>query len=170
MDTGRQSRADDELTGRMATVLDAAVDVLGVDDVGVMLLDDRDELRVLGSGGPAGRLLEDAQIRAGGGPGADAVRRGRPVVVPDLAHAPDYARVWERLSGADGGRPARAVLSVPVLVDGVVAGNVNVLRTEPSAWSEDEVRAVQAYAGTIGSILRQAVLADRSRAEPVDPS
>lgn len=170
MDAGRRSRADDDLTGRVATVLDAAVDVLAVDDIGVMLLDDRDELRVLGASGEAGRSLEDAQIRARAGPGNDAVRLGRPVVVPDLAHAPDYARVWERLSGADGGRPARAVLSVPVLVDGVVAGNVTALRVEPWGWSDDEVRAVQAYAGTLGSILRQAALADRSRAEPVDPS
>ena len=170
MDTGSPSRADDELARRMGTVLDAAVEVLAVDDVGVMLLDDGDELRVLGASGAAGRSLEDAQIEAGAGPGTDAVRLGRPVLVPDVAEAPDYARVWELLRDADGAHAARAVLSVPVLVDGVVVGNFNALRIEPSAWTDDEVRAVQAYAVAVGAVLRQAALASRSRAEPVDPS
>jgi hypothetical protein len=160
-----------DLTGQLAAVIDAAGRVLGVDDVGVMLLDEQGELRVLGAAGGTGAVLELAQRRSGAGPGPDTVRRRRPVVVPDLADSAEYAPVWDALRArdADGAPAPRAVVAVPVVLDGDVVGNLNAVRVRPSAWTGEEVRAVEAYAGAVAGILRQGAAGVRRGASPEPP-
>lgn len=159
--TGRVGEQDGtEIEAQFATALAAATRILGVDDVGVTLLDEHDALRVLGSSGGAGALLEEAQLRLGAGPGIDAVAARRTVAVPDLLAAPGYAELWEDVR--DGvAAPARAVLAVPLRIDGEIVGNLNAMRVQPHPWTEREIAATEAYADTVALLLRQGAVQDR---------
>ncbi len=142
-------RPTQPLLDQLRRVVAAADDVLGVDGVGVLLLDDRDAVRSVASSGPRGRALEMAQQELGVGPGVDTVRHGRTVVVTDLARGA-YAALAERLFET----PVRAVVSAPIRVRDRVVGNLNVLRAEPGEWSAGQVRAAEAFAELIGVLLR----------------
>ncbi|WP_179855637.1 GAF domain-containing protein [Paractinoplanes atraurantiacus] len=147
------------LEERLDQVLTAARDMIEVDGVGLMLLDDAGALRVAGASVPAGMALEQAQLRLDCGPGIDCVRGNETVTVTDLAASEDYAPVWEELKGGEA--PVRAVVSVPVLVTGSVAGTLNALRSRPQRWDDDSVRAVEAYAEVISVLLRLGATAQR---------
>jgi GAF domain-containing protein len=106
---------DDEpsaLAKRLAGVVESAVEVLGVDGVGLMLLDDHDALRAAGYTDPPTSALEHVQAEIGEGPGIDAATRAETVAVADLAETSRYSALWRRI--ADSG--VRAVLASPVRV------------------------------------------------------
>lgn len=146
----RELLTDAELLARIDRMLAAAVEVLTVDSVGLMLLDDRDQLRRVGATHAVADRLETAQSEAGQGPGVDSVRTGKIVAVADLSAAPDYGDLWNRVS--DTG--VRAVLSSPVRVDQEPIGNLNAVLYRPHTWSGSQLRANQAYADVIGLALK----------------
>lgn len=147
---GRELLSDSELLARIDRMLAAAVEVLGVDSVGLMLLDDRDRLRRVGATDGVADRLENAQSESGQGPGVDSVRTGQVVAVSDLSVAPDYGDLWTRVSDSD----IHAVLSSPVRVDQETIGNLNAVLHRPHSWAESQVRANQAYADVIGLALK----------------
>jgi GAF domain-containing protein len=159
----------DRVLDRIERALSAAGAVLGVDRVGLMLLDEHGELVAVGASDAASGRLEHVQQRLGVGPGWDAMSTGQPVAVADLA-APlgehrDYAVVWRALQDADihdrsgsliGASAAscvRAVLSVPVRSGGEMVGNLNAICEQVGPWTQRQIRAVQAYADVIGTLL-----------------
>jgi GAF domain-containing protein len=160
---------EQHLLGRVERVLAAAEGVLGVDRVGLMLLDEHDRLQVVGASDPASGRLEQGQQQLGIGPAVDSVRSAQPVAVSDLAESgrewPEYAPLWAWLQhehrGASNGAPAeprieglvRSVLSVPVRARGRVLGSLNLVCSRPGAWSREQLRAGQAYADVIGVLL-----------------
>ncbi|MCO1654614.1 GAF domain-containing protein [Pseudonocardia humida] len=154
------TRADgQDVQARLDEVLSAATGVLGVDSVGLMMLDEDDVLRVVGVTDDAAGVLEAAQQRLDVGPGIDCVRDGAVVAVDDLAGSERYAPVWECLRGPSNGQPrgggaARAVLSVPVRVRGETVGTLNALHRTPQRWDDAQVRAVEAYGAVIAILLR----------------
>ncbi|WP_250037130.1 GAF domain-containing protein [Paractinoplanes maris] len=137
-------------------VVQAAQNVLGVDGAGLMLLDERNLLRVVGVTDDAGAALERGQQHLDLGPAIDCVRSDAVMVVPDLAESAAYAALWRWLeaSRTDGEPPVRAVLSVPVRVAGSVAGTLNALGARPHSWTAEQITAVEAYAGILGVMLR----------------
>lgn len=141
------------VVGRLARVMAAAVDVLHVDSVGLMLADERDELRAVGSTDPAVAELEAAQIRVRQGPGWDTAQHGHTVAVADLRTEPAYSE----LSAALAETGVRAVLSCPVVVADQVVGNFNLVRRQPRAWTDADVRAAEAYGRVIATTLRLSV-------------
>ena len=141
-----EDEVESALADRLARVVESAVDVLGVDSVGLMLLDQHDALRTAGFTGSSASALEQVQIEIGEGPGIDASERAETIAVADLAEACCYARLWRRL--ADTG--VRAVLASPVWVWGNVIGNLNAIRHKAHQWTETEIRANEAYAKVIG--------------------
>lgn len=148
---------EEDVQARLADVLSAATGVLGVDSVGLMMLDGDDVLRVVGVSDAAAAAIEDAQQRLGVGPGVDCVRSGKTVTVDDLAGSTEYAAVWEAVRGrSDGasGAGVRSVLSAPVQVRGETVGTLNALHAAPQRWHESQVRAVGAYASVIAILLR----------------
>jgi len=154
------------LMHRLGEGVSAAAQVLAVDGVGLMLLDDRDVLRVVGATDETGRALELAQVELGVGPAIDSRRTGRSVAVDDLAAGTEYRVLADRLASRDGSGPLpgggaiRGVLSVAVQVRGEVVGTLNGIRARPGPWTPAEVRAVEAYAGIIAVLLRLGLPAD----------
>jgi GAF domain-containing protein len=165
---GRSLSVQDEVLARVERALSAAGDVLGVDRVGLMLLDEHDDLVVVGASDAASDRLERVQLRLGVGPAWDSMSTGQPIAVADLAAVPgehrDYTAVWRALQDADDGHSGgstsaseasrvRAVLSVPIRSRGEIVGNLNAMSTEVGPWTRRRIRAVQAYADVIGTLL-----------------
>jgi len=159
----------DRVLDRIERALSAAGEVLGVDRVGLMLLDEHDELVAVGASDAASDRLEHVQQRLGVGPGWDAMSTGQPVAVADLAAPPgehrDYTAVWRALQdtdisdrngsliGTSAASCVRAVLSVPVRSHGGMVGNLNAISEHGGPWTQRKIRAVQAYADVIGTLL-----------------
>ncbi|TQM38469.1 GAF domain-containing protein [Pseudonocardia cypriaca] len=156
---------EQHLLGRLEQVLAAAETVLGVDRIGLMLLDEHDRLQVVGASDPASSRLEHGQQQLGVGPGIDSLRTAQPVAVADLAASsrgeqPHYTPLWEWLQHRRDGSPTspeaalvRSVLSVPVRARGRVVGTLNLARSRPGGWGERQLVACQAYADVIGVLL-----------------
>jgi GAF domain-containing protein len=148
-----------DVQARLDDVLSAAGDVLGVDSVGLMMLDEHDVLGVVGVTDESAAALEEAQQQLGVGPGVDCVRFGASVAVDDLSRDERYAAVWERVGGrSDGasgsGGGVRSVLSVPVRVRGETVGTLNAFHRTPQRWDTAQVRAIEAYGAVIAILLR----------------
>lgn len=137
----------------LTAVIGAAELILGVDCVGVLLIDEDDHLRSVASSGPAAAALERAQLELGVGPGVDTVRTSETVAVNDLL-ADGYYGPLAREVGELG---VRAVVSAPVWVNGAVAGNLNVMRFGAYEWSLDDISAAEAYADVVASLLQVSI-------------
>jgi GAF domain-containing protein len=121
--------------------------VLGVDRVGLMLLDENDDLQVVGASDAVSDRLERAQQRLRVGPPSDSVHSGRTVAVADLAMTGDGDGVTPRAV------PVRAVLSAAVRSGGEAVGSLNAMRAQSGPWTERQIRAVQACADVVGTLL-----------------
>ncbi|MBM9466351.1 GAF domain-containing protein [Nakamurella leprariae] len=139
----------DLAAARLDRVVRVARDVLGVDSVGMLLLDEDEQLRTVATTGDAAEALERVQERLGLGPGVDCSRDRTVVAVDDLAAVPAYAPLWHEL----GDRGVRAVLAVPVGMGHQHVGNLNSVRTEAYAWTESDVRTAAAFAELIADLL-----------------
>ncbi len=134
----------------LTAVIDAAGRVLGVDSVGILLLDETDRLRTVASSDPVAAAFEQAQQALNAGPGVDTVRTAATVAVDDLRAVDAY----RELAGRVDELGVRAVVSAPVWVNGSVAGNLNAVRLSSHAWRTDEVSAAETFADVIAALLQ----------------
>ena len=139
-------------------MVEAGRRILGVSGVCLMLLDAEGALRTLLTTDEALRELETAQARAGEGPCIECVIMGRPVRTGDLR---EDAR-WPRLGAAISAGGVRGVLGVPTRIAGAPVGSLNVFRSEPYDWDEEDVAAVEAYNRILEGVLVAAVAAGRN--------
>jgi GAF domain-containing protein len=137
-----------ELSAQLAAVVVATARLLGVESVGILLLDDADRVRSVAASGPAAEALETAQERVAVGPGLDALQ-GAMIAVPDVAAEPRYAPLWQEI--ADCG--VRAVLAAPILLGAQVVGNLNAVVPDPHVWSTAQQRSAEAVAGIVAQML-----------------
>ncbi|OIV39400.1 hypothetical protein BIV57_00735 [Mangrovactinospora gilvigrisea] len=101
--------------------------------------------------------LEDAQYVVGEGPTVEAAETGRPVLVPDICHMPQ--RRWPLLlADPDVGTKLRALIALPVHVEGEPVGVLAAYRRVPDLPSREAIRALKAIAREIGSLLERAPL------------
>jgi GAF domain-containing protein len=106
------------------------------------------------------RLLStgEAKLHPGEGPSGLAYESGAPVVIEDLDTDPRVAAwAWRRLATAED---YRAIVSLPLIADGVVLGTLNVYRTDPGPWSPDDVRVLAFFAEHAAGAVRTAQLLD----------
>ena len=137
------------MAAHLSAVVTAAAEVLGVDSVGILLLDEAGALRSVASSTSTAAALELAQQQRGTGPGHDSMRRRGIVLVADLAAVPAYQPLLAEL-----GEPASwAVLSAPIWIAAEVVGNLNLIRTQAHLWTDSEARAATAYAEVVGRLL-----------------
>jgi GAF domain-containing protein len=138
------------LLAGMEQVVEAAAPVLGVQGVGIILLDEKGAPRVAAASDESAAALEGAQAEVGIGPGMDSLHTGQTVAVTDLWAPGRYAPLRDRLADVR----VRSVLSSPIRVGEAVVGNFNAMATEARAWSEGQRRANAAYADVVGLTLR----------------
>src|SRR6202035_5318260 len=76
--------ADFDVIDFLHVLTDRSVQLLDVSAAGLLLADQRGELRVLAASSEAARLLELFQLQSDQGPCLDCFRSGRAVAAPDL--------------------------------------------------------------------------------------
>ena len=125
---------------------------------GVMLADERGELRYAVATDPTSQLLEDAQIETGQGPCVDTFVRDEITVCSDVQNDDRWPALEPRLSG----RPIRAVLGVPVRLSSMAVGSLDVFREHRHDWDASERHALARFGDIAGTMLNAAVSAERS--------
>ena len=128
--------------------------LLGVDGVGLMLVDAEGALRWAAASDQQAEQLEQAQEELAQGPCTDAFWQRAPVPVRDVTGegAKEIAVVLLDVS-------FRAALSVPVELAGGPIGTLDAYARSERAWNESEVSALQACAGVVANLLGHAVAA-----------
>jgi GAF domain-containing protein len=147
----------------LGAALEAASVLFDVSGIGLMVIDENRALRYVAATDEVGRALEEVQERDGHGPCIDALVFDKVVQSRDLV---EDERWPEIRSGVREGS-VRAVLGVPVHVAGETVGALDGYLDRPYEWDAGHVKALQAYADLLGSVLASAVQA-RRRGELVD--
>lgn len=123
--------------------------VPGCDAAGLSLLRGGGVQTVAPTGALA-RTLDDAKRRSGTGPCLSAIGSHEPVVVDDLTT--DWR--WPAMCGAAAAAGVGSVLSLPLAVDGVLFGALNLYATQAGAFDDAAQQAGQAFAQQATSTLR----------------
>jgi GAF domain-containing protein len=131
--------------------------------VGLVLVDERGQLHVMGASDDRAKTLEQFQVEQGDGPCHDCFHTGLAVVNTDLSEASEQWPGFAELAVSEG---MQSVHAFPLRLRDRVIGAMNVFGREKRALSGDEVRVVQALAdvATISLIQEQAI----ARAEVVN--
>ena len=127
----------------------------GVDEAGIMLVDDRGSLEVMATSSSRADMLEVLQLAEGQGPCVDCYRAGEIVRVDDLAATGDKWPVFQRSAKVLG---IRSVLAVPLRLRGQTIGAMNLFSADVAAVSDHDVALAQALAdvATIGILQSRA--------------
>jgi transcriptional regulator with GAF, ATPase, and Fis domain len=148
------------LDGLMGTCLD----LLDVDEAGLLLTDPRGGLQRVASSSEEARLLELLQVQTREGPCFEAVATGQIVVVDDIAATHDRWPAFAERAVADG---FRSVYAFPMRLRDAVVGGLNLFGAREGALDVDDQVIAKALAdvATIGilqqrSIHRSGVLAE----------
>ncbi len=139
-----------------------AATVSGARAVGLMMLDQDDVLRYMGSTSDSARMLELLQLQSAEGPCLDCSRSGRAVVNADLTEATERWPVFAPAALAAG---FRSVHAFPMRLRDRTIGALNLFGGEDGTFEPGEVGLVQALA----DVATIAVLQERqlSRADAV---
>jgi len=127
------------------------VQVLGVDEAGVVLADEKGTLRILASSSERMRLLELFELQREDGPCLDAFRDGSPVKEHDLQVATDR---WPTFRSAALAAGFRSVYAAPLRLRNQRIGALNLFAERPFGLADDDQVLSQALAdvATIGLI------------------
>ncbi len=147
------SAAQSGLEPALELVIDETKRLFAVDGAGLMLLTEGGVLRYAVASDERGRLLETMQEQVGEGPCLDAFEQSEPVVAADVT----ADSRWPSLGQLAGPYHLHGVLGVPVSLEDAPIGTLNVYSTQPHAWDDTEVEAIQAFGRIVVSVLRTAV-------------
>ncbi|MFY0408049.1 GAF and ANTAR domain-containing protein [Solicola sp. PLA-1-18] len=150
---------------RLCDLCDAVVPAVAVSTATVSVLTDLGLMLVAHGGPDAGPALVDREVAAGEGPGIEACRRDRPVLVSDLLGGAE-AR-WPGLAMGLDRDDVRAVFAFPLQVGAARLGVLEMTRPEPVALGADQTRTALAFAEVATEILLD-VEADRGGIGPSD--
>ena len=145
---------DESLQG----VIDACVNIFGVDGSGLMLADDHSGLHYVVASTQSAKVLEKVQLETGEGPCVDSFVHGELVATDDVTADPR----WPSLRSLLAGHGIGAVLGVPVHLAGVCVGSLNVYRSESYAWNDSERDAIGRFREVAEAMIRSAVNADHA--------
>lgn len=144
-----------QVNDALQQVLGATRELFMSSGAGLMLVDESSALCSVAATDEPGRKLETSQEEAGHGPCVDAVVLDQVTATRDLA---DEER-WPQLPPDLPAAGVRAVLGVPVHLNGVAVGSLNVYHSLPHDWDDSEIGALTAYGGLIEGVLRTALQA-----------
>ncbi|GLZ29329.1 transcriptional regulator [Lentzea sp. NBRC 105346] len=127
---------------------DRCVDTLGVDAAGILLVDHRGELQVLGASSERARLLELLELQHHKGPCMESYRTQQRVT----ADVTEAARRWPEFTSAAVAAGFGAVHAVPMRLRAQAIGALNLFTVAARRLGESTVRVAQAMAdvATIG--------------------
>lgn len=114
----------------------ACVDSLKMSGAGVILTSTMGLCAPAYASDPRAEQLAELQITVGEGPGAEAVRADRPVLVPDL-RAADALRRWPMFAAQADALGVRAVFVFPLAIGAISVGVFEVSRDTPG-WLAPE--------------------------------
>ena len=151
----RDRSLDDGLVGALDHVITAACQLFSASGAGIMLTNDSSVLTGVAATDEPGWHLELGQERVGEGPCVDALTFDRIMTTVDL----QADERWPALLRELPDQTVRAVLGVPLHVDMISVGSLNVYRDHPTEWDVSEAAALEAYAQLIEGLLRSALRA-----------
>lgn len=147
------------------TLTDRSVELLGADAAGLMLADQRGNLRLIASSAESARLLEVFELQNAEGPCLDCFHSGEQLV--NLDDATMQAR-WPNFWAETNQLGFRSAHALPMRLREQVIGAINLFGTTAESLSADGVAVGQAMAdvATIGllqerSVLQQEVLVEQ---------
>jgi GAF domain-containing protein len=155
--------------GPLSTILDeiateATRVVPGADRSSIILIEGPEHrFRLAGSHGLSDRYAKlmttgEAKLRPGEGPSGLAYVSGEPVVISDLDTDPRIASwAWRDIAREEG---YRAIASMPLIPDRTVVGTLNLYRTDPGEWPDEQVHLLRFFAEHAASAVRTAQLLD----------
>ncbi|WP_405584552.1 ANTAR domain-containing protein [Streptomyces sp. NBC_01190] len=152
--------ADFDLIKVLRLLTDRCVGVLGVAGAGVLLADQKGELRVMAASDERVRLLELFQVQSGEGPCVDCFQHGLPVTVPDLAAE---AHRWPRFAAEAGRGGYGSVWALPMRLRDEVVGTLNLFGTGTGPDDPAGLQVGQALADVATISLLQHRSSQRSR-------
>jgi transcriptional regulator with GAF, ATPase, and Fis domain len=140
--------ADFDVIDFLQVLTDRSAQLLDVSAAGLLLDDQRGELRVVAASSEAARLLEQLQVQLGQGPCLDCFRSGRAVTATDLG----ADQRWPLFADAAAQAGFGAVQALPMRLRAQVIGALNLFRAAPGDFDPMNVRVGQALAdvATIG--------------------
>jgi GAF domain-containing protein len=151
----REHGSEGQLIDALQQVLGATCELFSASGAGLMLLDESAALCSVAATDEAGRKLEERQEQVGHGPCVEAVVLDQVTETSDLAEDERWPQLGPELPAAG----VRAVLGVPVRLNGVAVGALNVYRDQPHDWDRSEITALTSYGGLIEGVLRTALQA-----------
>jgi len=132
------------------------VQLLNATAAGLMLSDQRGDLRVVAYSSAQTRMLELFQLQASEGPCLDCIRNGEPVLVADLSA--EVGR-WPRFAPLAVKEGFASVHAVPMRLRREIVGTLNLFRHETGLLDDEDLLVVRALAdtATIGILQERAI-------------
>jgi len=147
--------AEQGLQRALQQLASAAKELLGVDGAGLMLADERGDLRWATASDQETQAIEEGQERLGQGPCVNAFAEHAPMAMRDAAKEPHWGKITDVVTGQE----MRAGLSVPVQMEGGPIGSLDLYSAAPRDWDQGEISAAQVYAALAATLLSQAATA-----------
>lgn len=138
---------------------DRCVDVLDVAGAGVSLQDDGGKLRFVSATDEDSSQVERAQEDCQAGPCHDAHTQGEPMLVSDIVACEQWPQYRQQVVAVG----YRSVAGIPMRLEGMRLGSLNVYDRDLREWAPDEVTAAQALADVATSLVINARQLEQSR-------